>query len=131
MNIKVVYCEWGNEDNIAKILGDCYILSSANWDDYGFKTYLHVHIFKNNGKFGRKILFENQNEIYSSSKFLSEQLNLDGYVLLDEIKQNYRYISLGDEYEELKKIFPEDFEYILKILNDVLYLTKKDNGLKN
>jgi len=129
MDIKVAYCEWGNEDKIAKILGNCYILSSDNWDDYGFKTYLNVHIFKDNekyGKFARKILFENQDQIYSSSEFLSEQLNSDGYILLDEIKQNYEYISLGYEYEELKKIYPENFENILRILNDVLYLTKKE-----
>jgi len=30
MSIKIAYCEWGNEDKIAKILGDCYILSSDN-----------------------------------------------------------------------------------------------------
>ena len=130
MNIKVAYCEWGNEERISKILdGDCYILSSDNWDDYGFKTAFNINIFKNKeqyGTFGRKILFENQDEIYSSSEFLSKQLNSDGYILLNEIKQNYNYISLGYEYEELKKIFPEDFEEILKVLNDVLYLMKKE-----
>lgn len=130
MNIPVIFCKWGYEKEVAQTLGDCYILSGDNWDDSGYKTYFNVYIYKDGeeyGKFGRKILFENQGSINSSSSFL-ETLHQAPYLEMSFVKENYNYISLGYEYEELKKIFllREEFESILKTLNDVIYLEKNE-----
>jgi len=128
VGIKVVFCKEENIINVAGNLGDCYILSSDNWDDYGYKTYFKVSIYKDNeayGKFGRKILFEQQDEIGSSSGFLETKISNNLYVDLEDIKEEYNFISLGYEYEELKKIFPDTFENFLNILNDVIYLERR------
>lgn len=130
MNIPVVFCSWGNEKSVASSLGDCYILSGDNWDDFGYRTYFNVYIYKDGeeyGKFGRKILFENQDVLGSSSSFL-ENLNNSTYLDMKEVYENYNFISLGYEYNELKKIFRERevFDEILKTLNDVIYLEKNE-----
>lgn len=127
MKNKVVFCKWGNEREVAQELGDCYILTPDNWDDDGYKTYFKVNMYKdgeNYGEFGRKILFHNQGEIASSSSFLESLLGRNKFIDMIEIKEKYQYISLGYEYEELKKIFGENDDYIeiLRILNDVIYL---------
>lgn len=125
--VKVVFCKWGNDKEVAEKLGDCYVLTPDNWDDAGYKTLLKVNIYKdgeNYGEFGRKILFQNQDEIASSSSFLESLLGKNNFIDMSEVKENYQYISLGYEYEELKKIFSENNDYIeiLRILNDVIYL---------
>ncbi len=51
MRDKVVYCAWGNEELVAKKLGDCYILTPDNWNDYGYETYFNVHIYKDGEKY--------------------------------------------------------------------------------
>jgi len=130
MSIPVVFCSWGNEESVASSLGDCYILSGDNWDDFGYKTYFNVYIYKDGeeyGKFGRKILFENQDELGSSSSFL-ENLNNSTYLDMKKVYESYNFISLGYEYNELKRIFSERevFDEILKTLNDVIYLEKNE-----
>ena len=47
MKNKVVFCNYKYIQKVADKLGDCYILTQDNWDDYGYKTYFHVYIFKN------------------------------------------------------------------------------------
>jgi hypothetical protein len=47
MSIKVIFCKWGNEKEIAEGIGDCYILTPDNWDDGGYKTTFKVNIYKN------------------------------------------------------------------------------------
>jgi hypothetical protein len=129
MKDKVVFCKWGSEKEVAKLLGDCYILSPDNWNDYGYKTLFNINIYKDGeeyGNLGRKILFENQKEEVSSSSIFEEYLSSNLYVELELIHKKYKFISLGYEYNELKKIFPDEFEDILNVLNDVVYLMKKD-----
>ena len=66
----VLFCRWGDEQKVAERFGDCYILSSDNWDDFGYKTSFHVKIFKNNeeyGTFERKILLPVQEELNNHS----------------------------------------------------------------
>lgn len=127
----VVFCKSRDEEKVAREIGNCYILSSNIWDDYGYKTSFNVTVFKDDGKYGtfqRKILFENQDEILSSSDFLENLLDDKEYLNFSEIQNLYKYISLGNEYEELKKLYSseEEIEEILKNLNDVIYLEKND-----
>lgn len=129
--VKVVFCKWGLDKDVADEIGDCYILTPDNWDDDGYKTYFKVNMYKdgeNYGEFGRKILFQNQGEIASSSSFLESLLGRNKFIDMDEIKKKYDFISLGYEYQELKKIFNEydDHIEILRILNDVIYLENKE-----
>lgn len=130
MSIPVVFCRWGNEKNVASELGDCYILSGDNWDDGGYKTSFNVYIYKNSEQYGvfqRKILFKNQEKITSSSSLI-EKLYQTQYLDICQINQDYKFISLGSEYTELKTIFEvrEEFDDILKKLNDVIYLEKNE-----
>ncbi|MDK2063217.1 AAA family ATPase [Aliarcobacter butzleri] len=127
----VLFCRWGDEQKVAERFGDCYILSSDNWDDFGYKTSFHVKIFKNNeeyGTFERKILFDNQDDIYSSSGLLESLLQNEIYLRVEGLKESHNFISLGYEYDKLIKLYPieEEFEKILKSLNDVIYLEKKE-----
>lgn len=127
MENKVVFCKWGNEKRVAEELGDCYILTPDNWDDYGYKTAFGVQIFKNGDvyKTSRKFLLEKQSDISSGNRF--EQILDDGsYIEVQEIALKIKFISLGHDYEELKKIFPDDYLDILEVLNDVIYLESKD-----
>jgi len=128
MRDKVVYCAWGNEESVAKGLGDCYILSPDNWDDSGYKTSFHVNMYKNGDNyrtFSRKILFENKS--ISSVTFDKElELSDENFVTLEKIKEKYQFISLGHEYKELKQIFEKNIEEILQLLNDVIYLDKNE-----
>ena len=133
MKNNVVYCARYNEDKVAKQLGDCYILTSDNWDDWGYKTYFHVYIYKNGEQykdFSTKILFKDENT--SSTIFKSKlSLRTHDYITLKNIQEEYEFISLGNHYKELKTIFPNNFEEILEVLNDVIYLDKNkpDNHL--
>ena len=54
-------------------------------------------------------------------------LERNKFIEINDISTKYKFISLGSEYEELKKIFNENDDYIeiLKILNDVIYLENK------
>ncbi len=128
MKNKVVFCNYKSIEKVADELGDCYILTEDNWDDYGYKTYFHVNIFKNGERYedlARKILFEKQDDITSSSSFLEKKLDEKLFIQLNELDDNF--ISLGYDYVELKKIFPENFEDVLDSLNDVIYLMKREN----
>lgn len=130
MNIKVIFCKWGNDKEIADELGDCYILTPDNWDDYGYKTAFKVNLYKNGeqyGEYSRKILFQDKENINSSSIF-EKILGQNRFIDVKKIFEKYRFISLGSEYEELKKIFSENDDYIeiLKVLNDVIYLENKE-----
>jgi energy-coupling factor transporter ATP-binding protein EcfA2 len=129
--VQVIFCKWGYDKEIADEIGDCYILTPDNWDDDGYKTYFKVNMYKdgeNYGEFGRKILFQNQGDIASSSSFLESLLGRNKFIDMIEIKKKYDFISLGYEYQELKKIFNEydDHIEILRILNDVIYLENKE-----
>lgn len=131
MNVKIIFCKWGYDKEVAGILGDCYILTPDNWDDSGYKTLFKINIYKDGeqyGEFGRKILFNNQDDITSSSSFLETLLLRKNFIDIIDIKEKYKFISLGYEYEELKKIFTNDDEYIeiLKVLNDIIYLENKE-----
>lgn len=129
MSVKVIFCKWGNDKEIADEIGDCYILTPDNWDDGGYKTTFKVNIYKNGEQYeeySRKILFQDK-EIKNSSEFLGKILSKNRYIDIKQLSQNYKFISLGSEYEELKKIFSENDDYveILKVLNDVIYLENK------
>jgi predicted ATPase len=125
--VQVVFCKWGNEKEVAQELGDCYILTPDNWDDYGYKTAFNVQIFKDSDSYksSRKFLLENQNG-FSSGNHFEELLNGRSYIKVQEIALKIKFISLGNDYEELKKIFPDDYIDILKVLNDVIYLESKE-----
>lgn len=127
MENKVVFCKWGDEKEVAEKLGDCYILTPNNWDDYGYKTDFGVQIFKNGDvyKASRKFLLEKQSDT-SSGNYFEELLNGRSYIEVQEIASEIKFISLGGDYEELKKIFPDSYLDILKVLNDVIYLESKD-----
>jgi predicted ATPase len=136
MSVKVIFCKWGNDKEIANEIGDCYILTPDNWDDYKYKTTFKVNLYKNGeqyGEYSRKILFQDK-EIKNSSEFLEKILSKNKYIDIKQLSQNYKFISLGSEYEELKKIFIEKDDYIeiLKVLNDVIYLENKapDSSLR-
>lgn len=129
--VKVVFCKWGKDQEVASLLRDCYILAPDTWDDYGYKTYFNIFVYKNGeqyGKYSRKVLFKEQEKIDSSSIFLEKLLDGRIYLEIEEIYQKYEFISLGSGYEELKKIFSENNDYIeiLKVLNDVIYLENKE-----
>lgn len=133
LNIKIVFCKWGYDKQVADEIGDCYVLTPDNWDDYGYKTAFRVHIYKDGEKYdtSRKILLENQQSLYSSGTRFEELLNGENYIEIQKISLEIKFISLGHDYEELKKIFPDDYLEVLKVLNDVIYLENKepDNGL--
>ena len=129
MSVKVIFCKLRNDKEIAKEIGDCYILTPDNWDDYGYKTTFKVNLYKNAeqyGEYSRQILFQDE-EIINSSEFLEKMLPKNRYIDINQLSQTHKFISLGSEYEELKKIFSENDDYIeiLKILNDVIYLENK------
>ncbi len=48
------------------------------------------------------------------------------FLTLRKIQKKYQFISLGDKYKKLKKIFPDTFEDILQVLNDIIYLENKE-----
>lgn len=136
MSVRVIFCKWGNDKEIANELGDCYILTPDNWNDFGFKTTFKVNIYKNSeqyGEYARQILFQDET-IIDVPSFLERILGQNRFIDINHISNEYKFISLGSEYEELKKIFSENDDYIeiLKILNDVIYLENKapDNLLK-
>ena len=129
MSVRVIFCKFGNGKEIVDKIGDCYILTPDNWDDGGYKTTFKVNIYKNGEQYeeySRKILFQDK-EIKNSSEFLGKILSKNRYIDIKQLSQNYKFISLGSEYEELKKIFSENDDYveILKVLNDVIYLENK------
>ena len=37
MSVKVIFCKRGNDKEIANEIGDCYILTPDNWNDYDYK----------------------------------------------------------------------------------------------
>ncbi len=126
--MKVVFSKYANRNKVANDLGDCYILTPDNWDDYGYKTSFHVHIYKNGEVYesSRKILLENQVEGISSGSCFEKILDNNKCIEVQEIAKQVNFISLGEDYEELKKIFPDDYLEILKVLNDVIYLESKN-----
>ena len=130
MSVKVIFCKWGNHEEIAKEKGDCYVLTPDNWDDYGYKTTFKVNIYKNGeqyGEYSRKILFQDET-IIDVPSFFERILGQSRFIDLKDVFTKYKFISLGFEYEELKKIFSENDDYIeiLKVLNDVIYLENKE-----
>jgi predicted ATPase len=126
--VKVVFCKLGYDKEVADELGDCYILISDNWDDYGYKTSFFVHIYKDYELYetSRKILLQNQNNRYSTEEIFTPMLGNKKYVEIGKIKEKYKFISLGNDYDELIKIFPAEYTQILHILNDVIYLENKN-----
>ena len=130
--MRIVFGLRSDQEKISKeILEDCYILTSDNWNDFGLYTYFNVHIFKDKelyGTYSRKILFEK----YDDYTFLRKQLESQYSLFLDwsDIKKHQfpDFISLGDDYTQLKKLFSNDeIDCILKTLNDVVYLREKDD----
>ena len=129
MSCTVLFCNLKDVEGIAAEKKDCYILTPDNWDDFGYKTTFKVHIYKNGedyGEYARQILFQGK-DIVNSSLFIQGQLVSKNFIKINDISVKYKFISLGSEYEELKKIFTENDDYIeiLKVLNDVIYLENK------
>jgi predicted ATPase len=48
----------------------------------------------------------------------------NSYIKFIDIYQKYNFISLGYEYEDLKKLYPNEFDNILEVLSDVVFLEK-------
>lgn len=131
MSLPVIYCkQWKNAKKIANQIGDCFILTPNNWDDYHYKTTFDVKIYRNNEEYNdlsRKILFEEQDNIYASSDIFDKYCEDEEFIDIEIVRKNHKFISLGYDYKELMIIFPENFNDILKILNDVIYLEKFDS----
>lgn len=131
MALKIIYLRdkkyiWSLKDDPH----DYYVLLANDWDDYGYRTSFYVKIIKNKEiyeDFNRKILFEGQIKQEYNFKKIEENMRDEVYVELKSIKVIKKFISIGDEYEELKKIFPDDFDEILLELNDIVYLNKHDS----
>jgi predicted ATPase len=116
-------------EKLKKSKNDYYILTDDNWNDYGYNTTFNVRIIKDGELYEgmrRKILFDNQDEIDYSFHIFSQFNSKSSTANIEEVQQQKRYISLGHDYKELKKIFiKEDFNKILKALNDVIYLEEE------
>ena len=133
MALKIIYMDYSSYriDNLKKDGNDYYILTANSWNDYGYKTMFDVNIIKDGelySSMSRRILFDNQDVISSSSEIFDKfrQENSNTVVDLEEFREKYRYISLGADYEQLKKLFPDSFQEILVLLNDIIYLNQKD-----
>lgn len=99
-----------------------YVLTKNGWDDDGYCTKFEVKLIKDGQSYSqpnRKILFENQTKDEDSYNILRKQINSDGYVEIANFKEIRNYISLGTDYEEIKKVFPDYYDDILISLNDV------------
>ena len=130
MALKIIYMNY-NKMDIEKLKEDkydYYILTDDNWNDFGYNTTFNVRIIKDGEVYDgmrRKILFDNQDEIDYSFHEFSQFSPQNDMVNIEEVREKKNYISLGHDYKELKKIFTEDdFNKILKSLNDVIYLEK-------
>lgn len=128
MAVKVVYIR--NKSLIWTLKEDShdyYVLLPNDWDDYSYRTSFYVKIIKNKEIYEdlkRKILFKEQVKEEYSFKKIEEYMETKSFIELKEIKELIPFISLGDDYEELKKIFPDDFDDILFQVNDTVYLKK-------
>ncbi len=99
-----------------------YVLTKNEWNDNGYYTKFEVKFIKNGQSYtqkNRKILFDNQKKSEESYNLLRKKINNDGYVEIEDIKGYRDYISLGNDYEEIKAVFPDYYEDILESLNDV------------
>lgn len=116
-------------DKLKKDNDDYYILTDDNWNDYGYNTTFNVRIIKDGELYDgmhRKILFDNQNDIEYSYQVFSQFNPKKNITNIAEVQKEKKYISLGHDYKELKKIFiEEDFNKILRALNDVIYLEEE------
>lgn len=103
--------------------GNSYVVLTKNaWDDNGYCTKFEVKLIKNKQSYSqpnRKILFKDQTKNEVSYLILRKKINSYGYVNIEEFKGYRDYISLGTDYEEIQKVFPEYYEDILQSLNDV------------
>jgi hypothetical protein len=131
MALKVIYCDYKRIKEIQQdVENDYYILTSDNWDDYGYRTAFNVHIIIKGEVYSsltRKILFEQQKEgEYAYSYFANFATPHKPIVDIQEFQATHSYISLGHEYEELKKLFPDDYLTILGLLNDIVFLKHED-----
>lgn len=136
MNIKVIYTtHYELIDRLQNDEFNYYILMPDNWNDYGYNTTFNVKIIKNNDihdNFRLKLAFKNQTSNMSSSDVLNSILgeSAQGLLNFEEIIESHEFISISDHYEELKEIFenPSEFNYILKTINDILYLKEFDSA---
>lgn len=128
MAVKVVYIRNKNLIwSLKEDSNDYYVLLANDWDDYSYRTSFYVKIIKNKEIYedlNRKILFREQLKEEYSFKKIEEYMDTENSIELKEIKDLIPFISLGNDYEELKKIFPDDFDDILSQLNDTVYLKK-------
>jgi len=107
---------------------DYYILTPNNWNDYGYITLFDVQIIKDGEVYSgmtRRILFHDQDSDLISSNRLNEYLEINSNDL-SMLNKEYKYISLGSDYEELRKLFPDDYITILDFLNDIIFLREKE-----
>jgi len=128
VSLKIIYMNYNRSEieKLKKKKHDYYILTDDTWNDYGYNTTFNVRIIKDGELYEgmrRKILFDNQHEISYSSEVFS-QFNLETKITdIEDVQKIKKYISLGHDYKELKRIFSmADCNRILKALNDVIYL---------
>lgn len=131
MALRIIYMNYNKLDieQLKKDKNDYYILTDDNWNDYGYNTTFNVRIIKDGELYDgmrRKILFNNQDDIDYSFQVFSQFTPESNITDIEDVQQEKKYISLGHDYKELKKIFiEEEFNKILKALNDVIYLEKE------
>ena len=122
MKPKVIFTDNQTYYKLLESGDDYYVLTKNTWSDHGYSTKFEVKLIKNKQAYSqsnRKILFENQSKDEESFRILRNKINKDGYVEIKDFKSSMNYISLGNDYEEIKKVFPEYYTDILIILNDI------------
>lgn len=129
MKPKVIFTDNQTYNTLIEDGNSYFVLTKNAWNDNGYCTKFEVKLIKDKQSYSqpnRKILFKDQTKDEDSYNILRKKIKSNGYVEIEDFKEERDYISLGTDYEEIKKIFPEHYEDILKSLNDVsCYL---DNG---
>ncbi|MDN8228392.1 MULTISPECIES: hypothetical protein [Acinetobacter calcoaceticus/baumannii complex] len=99
---------------------------NTTWNDFGFQSKVRLEI-----SFSNKILTL---QAYYTAYFDNEFVTLNS-VNSQSLKDSnfYQYILLEStkEYKKLKDYFPDDFDNILKNINDISFLRMKKNRNKN
>lgn len=133
MALKVIYTQYRRIKEFLHDENDYYILTEDSWDDYNFRTTFNVHVIKNkelyNDNSRRKILFEDQIELEYSYNRFNEYMSEHGLQYFDfsEHQLPKKFISLGNDYDYIKKLFVEInvYDAILENINDVVFLKKR------
>lgn len=108
-------------------INDCCVVKpiSTTWNDFGFKSRVRLELTIAN----IKVILQAYYTAYLHNEFVTlgsiSPNNLD-----DNIPQ-YILLESVTEYETLKNRFPNQFNYILKELNDISFLRMQRNRYKN